>query len=124
MAGPETPQQVQTGPEWVVSAYLTSQYSPNRIITGKNYPRQSRDRPDSSIVCSDSSRQDVGKSNPPKQTHTTPDRPDSATTRQYSAGIVGDWPESAERSGYSAIQGGDWPDRNAVGVSDVVNPCL
>ena len=85
LEGPEAPQHVQTGPYRAV--------------------------PDSSLAYPDISRQDVDKSDLPEQTQTAPDRtadrPNGATTGQYSAGM-----------------GGNWPDRDVVGVSDCLNLCL
>ena len=79
---------------------------PNKASTGKDYPRQSGGRLDSSIVCPDSARQDVDKPGTPEKTQIPPDRTadriDSATTGQYSSGKDGNWPDSDLTSNESA----------------------
>ena len=95
----------------------------------KNYTRQSDVRPDSSIVCPYSAMQDVGRSDPPKQTYIPPDRTtdrlDSATTgqyNQYNTGMDSNWPrpDSAMASNGSTSQGCDSPDSERVGWSKSV----
>ena len=76
--------------------------------------------------CPESARWDVSGSDPPKKTHTPPDRtvdrPDSARTGQYSgAGMGGSWPGSAVTSNHSASQGSDSLDSDVVGVPDGLN---
>ena len=87
-----------------------------------NYPRQSGGRSDSSTVRPDSARQDVCKSDSPKQTGTPPDRTagglGSATAGQYSAGKDSNRPDSTVTGNQNSSQGVNSPDSDAVGVPD------
>ena len=123
VAVPYVTRQVQTGPEEGGVSLVSVTAGPNKnsacknrpnknrpkkqlSSTGKDYPRQSGGRLDSSIVWADSAKQDVDKPSTPEKTKTPPDRTadmiDSATTGQYSSGKDSNWSDSDLTSNGSA----------------------
>ena len=112
----------------MVPVCLASHQAPKGHHRKRNYPGQSGGRPDSSILCPESARQDASKSGPPAQAHTLLERmadmPDSATTGQYSAGMNGNWPGDVLTSDQSTSQGSGNPDSDALSEPNGLNMCL